>query len=102
MKKLDYSQFKDILADKANARLSDISRQDGKGSTLVKSTGSLIALFTVISAFILDLVILYMVFKNLEVSPILTLIAGANNVKAGQVLSFYFGSSKTEADAQRR
>jgi nitrogen fixation/metabolism regulation signal transduction histidine kinase len=89
-----------IYADKQNARNMSIQLSKSK-SWLVANTGSLIAIFTVLSAFILDIIILYMVFNNQKVSPILTLIAGANNVKAGQVLSFYFGSSKEQADSKR-
>lgn len=89
------------LEDVKDSRKSDIDRQNSKASKIVKVTGSLIALFTVLSAFILDVVILTMVFNDLKVDPIITLIAGANNIKAGQVLSFYFGSSKNEADKQR-
>ena len=77
-----------------------IALKDAK-SWLVANTGSLIAIFTVLNAFVLDVAILYMAFKGMELSPILTLIAGANNVKAGQVLSFYFGSSKESADSKR-
>jgi len=89
-----------IYKDKQSARLMSVELSKSK-SWLVANTGSLIAIFTVLSAFILDVIILYMVFNNQEVSPILTLIAGANNVKAGQVLSFYFGSSKESADGKR-
>ena len=89
-----------IYADKQGARNMAMALSKAK-SWLVANTGSLIAIFTVLSAFALDMVMLYMVFKGLEVSPLLTLIAGANNVKAGQVLSFYFGSSKEQADSKR-
>lgn len=95
------SELKLMYQDKQNARNMSIQLSNAK-SWLVANTGSLIALFTVLSAFALDMVMLYMVFKGLEVSPLLTLIAGANNVKAGQVLSFYFGSSKEAADEKRR
>lgn len=104
LKELDLNYKKDIdamyLKDKQDARNMNVKIQAAK-DWLVRNTGSMIAIFTIASAFILDLVILIMVFNSIEVSPILTLIAGANNVKAGQVLSFYFGASKMEADSKR-
>ena len=36
-----------------------------------------------------------------ELSPIVTLIAGATSTKAVQVLGFYFGDSKVNADSKR-
>lgn len=100
IRNLDFKKLELYYTDKADSRNHNVNIQIAK-DWLVRNTGSIIGLFTVISAFVLDLVILYMVFNNIEVSPILTLIAGANNVKASQVLSFYFGDSKTNADSRR-
>lgn len=100
IKELDFKKLSKILEDVADSRKHNISIQVAK-DWLVRNTGSILAIFTILSAFVLDVVILYMVFKGLNVDPIITLIAGANNIKAGQVLSFYFGSSKTEADERR-
>lgn len=89
--------------EKANARETSIKRQESK-DWIVRTTGSIIALATVFFAFILDAFILYEAFKNgiTELNPIVTLIAGYSSARAIQVLSFYFGDSKVNADRQRR
>jgi hypothetical protein len=90
------------LQDVANARETSIKRQESK-DWLVRVTGSIIALLTILFAFALDSFILYEAFKNgiTELNPIVTLIAGYSSARAIQVLSFYFGDSKVNADKQR-
>lgn len=88
--------------DKTNARQTSIERQGAK-DWLVRNTGSLIALVTILFAFVLDAFILYEAFKNgiTDLNPIVTLIAGYSSARAIQVLSFYFGDSKVNADSKR-
>ena len=98
--KIDFEKLKLGYEDKASARLFGVNIQQSQ-DWLVRNTGSLIALFTVLSAFILDMLLIYMVVNDTNVNPIYTLIQGAMNVRAVQVLSFYFGDSKVNADKQR-
>lgn len=100
IKKIDFEKLKLGYEDKASARLFGVNIQQSQ-DWLVRNTGSLIALFTVLSAFILDILLIYMVVNDTNVNPIYTLIQGAMNVRAVQVLSFYFGDSKVNADKQR-
>ena len=100
IKKIDFEKLKLEYEDKASARLFGVNIQQSQ-DWLVRNTGSLIALFTVLSAFILDMLLIYMVVNDTNVNPIYTLIQGAMNVRAVQVLSFYFGDSKVNADKQR-
>lgn len=98
-----YSELYELmLKDRADARSMNVKIQQSK-DWLVRNTGSLIALFTIFSAFILDVYILYKAFSTgLDtLNPIVTLIAGATSTKAVQVLGFYFGDSKVNADAKR-
>ena len=74
-----------------------------KKGWLIKNTGSLLAILIVIMTFTID----YMVaFKGLKESvkdkDMLMLILGSINTYTAGVISFYFGSSKTEADASRK
>ena len=87
-------------ADKDSARDMAVDIQVSK-DWLVRNTGSIIALFTVISAFTMDLYLLYLVQSNETINSMFTLIAGAVSTRAVQVLSFYFGESKSNADNQR-
>lgn len=91
------------IQDRSNAREMNVKIQGAK-DWLVRNTGSLIALFTVVFAFGLDAFILYEVFTNsvTELNPVVTLIAGYSTAKASQVLGFYFGDSKVNADSKRR
>lgn len=97
---LDFKTLELGYQDKNNARNFGVNIQVSQ-DWLVRNTGSLIAIFTIISAFILDLLLIYMVMNGTNVNPIYTLIQGAMNVRAVQVLSFYFGDSKVNADRQR-
>ena len=98
--KIDFKTLELGYQDKNNARSFGVNIQTSQ-DWLVRNTGSLIAIFTIISAFILDLLLIYMVMNGTNVNPIYTLIQGAMNVRAVQVLSFYFGDSKVNADRQR-
>lgn len=97
---LDFKTLELGYQDKNNARSFGVNIQVSQ-DWLVRNAGSLIALFTILSAFILDLLLIYMVMNGTNVNPIYTLIQGAMNVRAVQVLSFYFGDSKVNADKQR-
>lgn len=97
---LDFKTLELGYQDKNNARSFGVNIQVSQ-DWLVRNAGSLIAIFTIISAFILDLLLIYMVMNGTNVNPIYTLIQGAMNVRAVQVLSFYFGDSKVNADRQR-
>ena len=98
--KIDFKTLELGYQDKNNARSFGVNIQTSH-DWLVRNTGSLIAIFTIISAFILDLLLIYMVMNGTNVNPIYTLIQGAMNVRAVQVLCFYFGYSKVNADRQR-
>ena len=87
--------------DKDSARKREVSIQVSR-DWLVRNTGSIIALFSVMSAFIMDGYLVHMVQSGLEVNSMFTLIAGAVSTRAVQVLSFYFGDSKTNADGQKK
>ena len=97
---IDFKTLELGYQDKNNARNFGVNIQVSQ-DWLVRNAGSLIALFTILSAFILDLLLIYMVMNGTNVNPIYTLIQGAMNVRAVQVLSFYFGDSKVNADRQR-
>ena len=97
---LDFKTLELGYQDKNNARNFGVNIQVSQ-DWLVRNAGSLIAIFTILSAFILDLLLIYMVMNGTNVNPIYTLIQGAMNVRAVQVLSFYFGDSKVNADRQR-
>lgn len=90
--------------DKADSRNMNIELQRTKGSWLVKNTGSMVGMITIIGAFLLDIYILYHCFANSldTLNPVITLIAGGASAKAIQVLSFYFGDNKAAADAKRK
>jgi len=85
-------------ADRDSARNMNIelSKSD---SWLVKNTGSILALFVTLSTFILFGLLLN---GNLTIdNPNVALIAGFVGGYVTTILSFYFGSSKTEADKHR-
>jgi len=98
--KIDFETLKLGYEDKNSARNYGVNIQISS-DWLVRNAGSLIAIFTILSAFVLDLLLIYMVMNGTNVNPIYTLIQGAMNVRAVQVLSFYFGDSKVNADKQR-
>lgn len=97
---IDFKTLELGYKDKDSARSFGVNIQSSQ-DWLVRNAGSLIALFTIFSAFILDMLLIYMVVNDTVVNPIYTLIQGAMNVRAVQVLSFYFGDSKVNADKQR-
>jgi len=89
-----------MYKDRADARNMSIKVQSS-ADWLVRSTGSMIAIFTVASAFVMDMYLLYLSVTNGEINSIFTLIAGGTTVKSAQVLSFYFGDAKANADKAR-
>ena len=85
-------------ADRDSARNMNIelSKSD---SWLVKNTGSILALFVTLSTFVLFGLLLN---GNLTIdNPNVALIAGFVGGYVTTILSFYFGSSKTESDFKR-
>lgn len=90
-----------LIEDRKSAREMNIKIQSSK-DWLVRNTGSMIGLFVVLSAFFMDMYLLYLIDSGKEVNPIYTLIQGGVNVRAVQVLSFYFGDSKASADTSRK
>ncbi|PHQ89510.1 MAG: hypothetical protein COB42_06700 [Sulfurimonas sp.] len=104
LKKLDSDErivnLNAYYADKESARNMSVKIQVST-DWLVRNTGSIIALFTVISAFFMDGYLLYLVQADEPINSMFTLIAGAVSTRAVQVLSFYFGESKSNTDAQR-
>lgn len=68
---------------------------------LIKNTGSIIALTVVFATFALWFVMLTGVVKGTS-ENILFAINGGLTTTVGFILSFYFGTSKTEADAKRQ
>ena len=70
---------------------------------LVRNTGSLLAWFIVLGTFILDYMVAFEGLKKaVEDKEVLMFILGSMNTYTAGVISFYFGSSKTEADAVRK
>jgi len=100
-KKLDLDETKAFLKDKSSARKMNSDLQVSK-DWLVRNTGSLIAWFIIIGTFILDYMVVFEGLKN-EVGDkeVLMFILGSMNTYTAGVISFYFGSSKTEADNKR-
>ena len=101
-RKAGVEETKLYLKDKDSARDMNENLIDSK-DWLVRNTGSLLAWAIVIGTMVLD----YMVaFEGLKEAvgdkEILMFILGSMNTYTAGVVSFYFGSSKTEADAKRR
>jgi len=96
-KELILNQLELILKDKQSARNMSIELSKSS-SWLLKNTGSLIALFVVTAGFILFILLLLNMLSidNPNVAMILGFVGGYIT----QILSFYFGSSKTEADTK--
>ena len=92
-----------IYADKDSAREMNRVLQTSK-DWLVRNMGSLIAGVTVILTFMLDGYVLHQgISLGMEaLNPIVTLISGAMTTRVMTIYSFYYGSSKNEADAQRK
>ena len=101
MGQLDVEETKAYLGDKQSAREMNSDLQISK-DWLVRNTGSLIAWFIIIGTFILDYMVVFEGLKN-EVGDkeVLMFILGSMNTYTAGVISFYFGSSKTEADTKR-
>lgn len=88
-----------FLKDKQNARNMAIEISKNGKDWLVRNTGSLIALFVVTAVFILFGLLLN---GNLSIeNSNVAMIVGFTGGYVTQILSFYFGSSKTEADKVR-
>lgn len=101
MRKSDVTETKAYLEDKQSARVMNSNLTSSK-DWLVRNTGSLLAWFVIIGTFALD----YMVaFEGLKEAvgdkEVLMFILGSMNTYTAGVISFYFGSSKTEADMKR-
>ena len=101
MRKADIKEAEIYLDDKQSAREMNSNLVASK-DWLVRNTGSLLAWFIVIGTVALD----YMIsFENLKDAvadkEVLMFILGSMNTYTAGVISFYFGSSKTEADAKR-
>lgn len=95
-------ELKAMNADRDSARKREIKVQTSK-DWLVRNTGSILGLLTVLSAFGMDVYLLYLSgVPDVEISPIFTLVAGGTSARAIQVLSFYFGDSKTAADNSKK
>ena len=88
-----------IYEDKQSAR--NMAIELGKSdSWLLKNTGSLIGIFTVVSSFVLFVLLLNgtLSIENSTVAIIVGFVGGY----VSQILSFYYGSSKNEADKDNR
>jgi len=99
--KNEVEETKAYLQDKQSAREMN-SELIASKDWLVRNTGSLLAWFVIIGTFSLD----YMVaFEGLKEAvgdkEVLMFILGSMNTYTAGVISFYFGSSKTEADTKR-
>jgi len=92
-------RLESILKDKQNAREMNVELSNSNGSWLIKNTGSIIALTTIIAVFALFGLLLH---GDLSIeNPNVSLICGYAGGYVMAILSFYFGSSKTEADKVR-
>ena len=101
MKQADIDEIKVYTKDKQSARKMNSDLVASK-DWLVRNTGSLLAWFIVGGTVVLD----YMIaFENLKDAvadkEVLMFILGSMNTYTAGVVSFYFGSSKTEADMKR-
>lgn len=102
MGKLDVAETEAYIKDKQSAREMNSNLQVSK-DWLVRNTGSLIAWFIIVGTFTLDYMVVFEGLKN-EVGDkeVLMFILGSMNTYTAGVISFYFGSSKTEADGKRK
>ena len=73
-----------------------------KQGWLVRNTGSLIAWFIILGTVALDSLVAFGTLKEtVKDKDVLMFILGSMNTYTAGVISFYFGSSKTEADVKR-
>ena len=102
IKELDFKTLELHQKDRDSARNREVNIQTSK-DWLVRNTGSMIAVITVILTFMLDGYVLYQgINSGMDaLNPIVTLISGAMTTRVMTIYSFYFGSSKTEADKNR-
>lgn len=87
------------LEDKQSARDTSVALQESTANWLVKSTGSMIAIGTIIASF--TLFVLLLIGTIDMANPAVTLILGFAGGYITQILSFYFGSSKQHVDENR-
>ena len=91
-----------FIGDKKSAREMNSNLISSK-DWLVRNTGSLLAWFVILGTFTLDYMIAFEGLKKaVEDKEVLMFILGSMNTYTAGVISFYFGSSKTEADAVRK
>ncbi len=88
-------------SDMDSARAAFTKMSNSHTSWLIKNTGSIIALTVVFATFALWFVMLTGLAKGVG-ENILFAINGGLTTTVGFILSFYFGTSKTEADAKRQ
>ncbi len=100
-KELDIKEQEIYLNDKDSARNMNIelSKSD---SWLLKNTGSMLAWLIVIGTMAIDYLVAFEGLKqSVEDKEVLMFILGAMNTYTASIISFYFGSSKTEADKDK-
>ena len=102
MGKSDVEETKAFLEDKQSARAMNSDLKASK-DWLVRNTGSLLAWIIVIGTIALDYMIAFDNLKDkVADKEVMMFILGSMNTYTAGVISFYFGSSKTEADVKRR
>jgi len=102
MRKSDVEETKAYLADTQSARDMNSNLVQSK-DWLVRNTGSLMAWIVLGCTFALDGYVIKYGLSSVEIAnkDVLMFVLGAMNTYTATVISFYFGSSKTEADKQR-
>jgi len=101
MRESDVAETKAFIEDKQSARKMNSDLIASK-DWLVRNTGSLLAWFIVIGTVALDYMIAFDNLKDAVADKeVLMFILGSMNTYTAGVISFYFGSSKTEADEKR-
>jgi len=101
MRESDVKEQAIYLQDKQDAREMNSSLVASK-DWLVRNTGSLMAWFIVLGTVALDYMVVFNgLSESVKDKEVLMFILGAMNTYTANVISFYFGSSKTEADKNR-
>ena len=101
MRKADLEESKAYLEDKQSARKMNSDLVVSK-DWLVRNTGSLMAWFIIGGTVALDYLMAFGSLKEAVADKdILMFILGSMNTYTAGVISFYFGSSKSEADEKR-